>query len=57
MPSTSWCSRTFAEPAFSPGQVLEGYPYRWQIELVFKRLKQLVQLGQLPKHQDDSAQA
>jgi Transposase DDE domain len=57
MRSTSWASRTFAEPAFSPGQVLEAYRYRWQIELVFKRLKQIVQLGHLPKHQDESAQA
>jgi hypothetical protein len=48
---------TFAEAALSAGQVLEGYRYRWQIELVFKRLKQIVQLGHLPKHQDDSAQA
>jgi hypothetical protein len=48
---------TFAAPAFSASQVLEGYRYRWQIELVFKRLKQIVQLGHLPKRQDDSAQA
>jgi hypothetical protein len=50
---------TFAPSAFSAGQVLEAYRYRyrWQIELVFKRLKQIVQLGHLPKHQDDSAQA
>jgi IS4 transposase len=37
--------------------VLEAYRYRWQIELVFKRLKQIVQLSHLPKRQDDSAQA
>jgi hypothetical protein len=48
---------TFAAAAFSAGQVLEVYRYRWQIELVFKRLKQIVQLGHLPKHEDDSAQA
>jgi Transposase DDE domain len=48
---------TFAAAAFSAGQVLEAYRYRWQIELVFKRLKQIVQLGHLPKRQDDSAQA
>jgi hypothetical protein len=48
---------TFAPSAFSAGHVLEAYRYRWQIELVFKRLKQIVQLGHLPKHQDDSAQA
>jgi hypothetical protein len=48
---------TFAAAAFSAGQVLEAYRYRWQIELVFKRLKQIVQLSHLPKRQDDSAQA
>ena len=48
---------TFVAAAFSAGQVLEAYRYRWQIELVFKRLKQIVQLGHLPKRQDDSAQA
>jgi Transposase DDE domain len=48
---------TFAAAAFSAGQLLEAYRYRWQIELVFKRLKQIVQLGHLPKRQDDSAQA
>jgi len=31
--------------------VLELYRYRWQIELAFKRLKQLLKLGRLP-HQD-----
>jgi hypothetical protein len=48
---------TLAAPAFSAGQVLEGDRYRWQIELVFKRLKPIEQLGHLPKHQGDSAQA
>jgi IS4 transposase len=28
--------------------VLELYRYRWQIELAFKRLKQLLKLGRLP---------
>jgi IS4 transposase len=31
--------------------VLELYRHRWQIELAFKRMKQLLRLGQLP-HQD-----
>jgi hypothetical protein len=30
--------------------VLEYYRFRWQIELVFKRLKSLLALGHLPKH-------
>jgi transposase len=38
-------------------QILEWYRSRWQIELVFKRLKSLVQLGHLPKHDDRSSRA
>jgi hypothetical protein len=34
--------------------VLELYRYRWQIELAFKRLKQLLKLGRLP-HKDARA--
>jgi len=30
---------------------------RWQIELVFKRLKSLAQVGHLPKHDDRSSRA
>jgi hypothetical protein len=36
---------------------LELYRARWQIELCFKRLKSLFQLGHVPKHSDDSARA
>lgn len=32
-------------------EILELYRFRWQIELAFKRLKQILQLGQLP-HKD-----
>jgi hypothetical protein len=42
---------------FSTVEVLEWYRVRWQIELVFKRLKTLAQLGALPKHADESARA
>ena len=35
-------------------RVLELYRYRWQIELTFKRLKQLLKLGRLP-HQEPRA--
>ena len=38
-------------------EVLESYRVRWQIELVFKRLKSLAQLGHVPKHDDRSARA
>ena len=43
--------------AESTDQVLECYRLRWQIELVFKRLKTLAQLGHLPKQDDRSARA
>jgi len=38
-------------------QILEWYRIRWQIELAFKRLKSLVQLGHLPKYDDTSSRA
>ena len=41
----------------STGAVLEIYRGRWQIELAFKRLKSLLQLGQLPKSNPASSQA
>lgn len=37
--------------------VLEWYRVRWQIELTFKRLKSLAQLGHLPKYDDQSSRA
>lgn len=36
-------------------EILEWYRRRWQIELVFKRLKTLAQLGHLPKHDEGSS--
>ena len=48
---------TFPQTQFPADAVLEWYRIRWQIELVFKRFKQIAQLGHLPKHDDDSAQA
>ena len=48
---------TFPREEFSLEQILEWYRFRWQIELVFKRFKQIAQLGHLPKYDDDSAQA
>jgi Transposase DDE domain len=38
-------------------QVLECYRLRWQIELVFKRLKTMVELGHIPKHDEQSSHA
>ena len=48
---------SLAPEGWSAAQVLELYRCRWQIELAFKRLKSLLQLGQLPKHDPDSARA
>jgi hypothetical protein len=48
---------TFPASAFSLEQVLDHYRFRWQIELVFKRFKQIAQLGHLPKHDEESAKA
>lgn len=38
-------------------QVLELYRLRWQIELEFKRLKSLIQLGHLKKHDAQAARS
>ena len=42
---------------YTAEQVLEWYRLRWQIELAFKRLKSLAQLGHLPKYDDESSRA
>ncbi len=47
----------FPEDKYPPELILEWYRFRWQIELVFKRFKQIVELGHLPKHGEESAQA
>jgi len=41
----------------SAAQVLAFYRLRWQIELVFKRMKSILGLGHLPKTDPQSAQA
>lgn len=48
----------FTTELTSPAEtILEWYRVRWQIELSFKRLKSLAQLGHLPKYDDQSARA
>ena len=42
---------------FSAAEVLQWYRLRWQVELVFKRMKSLAQLGYLPKHDERSSRA
>jgi len=43
--------------ALSADTVMELYRGRWQIELAFKRLKSLVQLGHLKKHDSQASRA
>jgi hypothetical protein len=38
-------------------QILQSYRFRWQIELIFRRFKQIAQLACLPKYDEDSARA
>lgn len=48
---------TAPQADFSAEAILELYRSRWQIELAFKRLKTLAQLGHLPKHDPHAARA
>lgn len=48
---------TLLSNAATTRQALECYRLRWQVELVFKRLKSIAQLGHLPKHHDQSSRA
>lgn len=48
---------TFPEEEFSLSMIMEWYRIRWQVELVFKRFKQIAQLGHLRKYDDESSKA
>jgi Transposase DDE domain len=48
---------TFNSLTFSAAMILQWYRIRWQVELAFKRLKSLAQLGHLPKADEQSARA
>lgn len=48
---------TLDEKEMSKAKVLEMYRGRWQIELVFKRLKTLLGFGHLRKHDPESAKS
>lgn len=48
---------TLPAELFSAQAVLNWYRIRWQIELVFKRLKSLAKLGHLPKYDEASSRA
>jgi len=48
---------TVSAAALAPAHALEFYRGRWQVELVFKRLKSLMSLGHLRKTDERSARA
>ena len=48
---------TLSKEEYSASQALEWYRIRWQIELVFKRLKSIISLSHLPKKNDRSSKA
>jgi hypothetical protein len=48
---------TLPPRAADGARVLEYYRLRWQIELTFKRLKSILQLGHVPKQDDASSRA
>ena len=48
---------TLPAKEFTGQRVLDLYRMRWQIELVFKRMKSILGLGQLPKRSDPNARA
>jgi hypothetical protein len=50
-----WTSLPASE--MSPKKALQYYRARWQLELVFKRAKSIMGLGQLPKRSDASSRA
>jgi hypothetical protein len=47
---------TLPTTTLGAGDVLELYRFRWQIELAFKRLKQLLKLSRLPHQEPRAAQ-
>jgi DDE family transposase len=48
---------TLPAAEFSTAEVLRWYRLRWQVELAFKRMKSLAQIGYLPKHDERSSRA
>ena len=48
---------TFPVAEFTPVETLEYYRGRWQVELIFKRFKQIASFGHLPKYDEHSARA
>lgn len=48
---------TYPAAEFSTEELLEWYRIRWQVELAFKRLKSLLDMGHLPKYDPSSSRA
>jgi hypothetical protein len=48
---------TLADEKYSAEFVVKCYHLRWQIELLFKRLKSILEVGCLPKYDDECARA
>jgi hypothetical protein len=48
---------TYPQAEFSTEALLEWYRIRWQVELAFKRLKTLLDMGHLPKYDPSSSRA
>lgn len=48
---------TLSEADAPAAEILQAYRLRWQVELAFKRLKSLVQMGHVPKYDEQSCRA
>ncbi|MDD3155712.1 MAG: transposase [Victivallaceae bacterium] len=48
---------TLRDDQYSSKFILDIYRLRWQIELFFKRLKSILDVGHLPKYDDECAKA
>ena len=48
---------TYPKTQFGTQDLLEWYRLRWQVELIFKRLKSLLAMGHLPKFDPSSSRA
>jgi hypothetical protein len=48
---------TLSTEQMATNDILDLYRFRWQIELAFKRLKQILRLGQLPHKDPEAAQS
>ena len=48
---------TLNRHGFDGAGILSLYRGRWQIELIFKRLKSIIEIGYLPKHKPESCEA